>query len=273
MKRPSQARRGDFKHGACYHLQLNASTLGRPRSLRENTKRETKKPNKNVKLKVYQSRAEQSRSEKPNSITNWTVSSSCRRRATTQADGGVVGEGFLERRLMASESQVPRSLRNWIFKSRRKSKKRQIEKGWTPSGRMKYAKRSARTRHRKCEWKLCIMPAKTKLLRNLFSVFSYFFFIFQFCVTKMKLLSNFATLRYFFSVLFSLRACAMRERLLELNLKLYYFCCCCCCCYCFPHSQFFAPKVGEVIAIRFTALIWLCLCNYHNFLCNCKLTC
>lgn len=99
---------------------------------------------------------------------------------------------------MASESQVPRSLRNWIFKSRRKSKKRQIEKGWTPSGRMKYAKRSARTRHRKCEWKLCIMPAKTKLLRNLFSVSSYFFFIFQFCVTKMKLLSNFATLRYVF---------------------------------------------------------------------------
>lgn len=42
------------------------------------------------------------------------------------------------------------------------------------------------------------MPAKTKLLRNLFSVFSYFFFIFQFCVTKMKLLSNFATLRYVF---------------------------------------------------------------------------
>lgn len=86
--KPGEARRGDLKHEACYHLQLNASTLGRPRSLRENTKRETKKPNKNVKLKVYQSRAEQSRSEKPNSITNWTVSSSCRRRATTQADGG-----------------------------------------------------------------------------------------------------------------------------------------------------------------------------------------
>lgn len=137
---------------------------------------------------------------------------------------------------------------------------------------MKYAKKNARTRHRKVRMKIMYNAGKEEALAKFVLCF---FLSFQFSVTKMKLLSNFATLRYvFFSVLFSLRACAIRERVLELNLKLYYFCCC----YCLSNSDSDSPsqsshfEVGEVIAIRFTALIWLCLCNYHNFLCNCKLT-
>lgn len=170
---------------------------------------------------------------------------------------------------MASESQVPRSLRNWIFKSRRKSKKRQIEKGWTPSGRMKYAKRSARERDIESANENYVRDV-AKFVQGFFSSSSFSFF--SFALPKWNCFQILPHCVMFFSVLFSLRAYAMRARLLELNLKLYYFCCCCCCCYCFPHCQFSPPEVGEVIAIRFTALIWLCLCNYHNFLCNCKLT-
>lgn len=48
----SQAGHGhDFRQGACYHSQLNASTLGR-RNKSEESAENRKKPNKNVELKV-----------------------------------------------------------------------------------------------------------------------------------------------------------------------------------------------------------------------------
>lgn len=83
----SQARRDDFKQGKgvpCYHSQLNASTLGRPR---KNSKKENKKKKTKTKQKRWVKSLEQ-RKKKPNSITNWTVSSSCR----GSIGGGVWGE-------------------------------------------------------------------------------------------------------------------------------------------------------------------------------------
>lgn len=74
---------------------------------------------------------------------------------------------------------------------------------------MKYAKKNARTRHRKVRMKIMYNAGKEEALAKFVLCF---FLSFQFSVTKMKLLSNFATLRYVFFFGFILFTCVRHSR-------------------------------------------------------------